>query len=144
MIVIRGILGADPHQLITDLMAIIAERTGLSISCGQSDKTLCTGQWRQLTDEANQCTGSIRIVLASEAEVKCLSSRVNATAVEINGRTQHIEVHNSLLVPPIQEPAHVEPSGGMPGLSASPTQAGNGRGSLGIQAGQLPGPPGLI
>ena len=138
MIVIRGALGANPDQLVEDLMAIIASRIGLVLSRGECERNLKPGQWRQVVDGAGQCTGSVRLVLASLVEVRSLGSNVSATAVEINGHVQHIEVHNALLVPSIPEPTTARASS-----STGTEPMGNGNGSQDMQAVLLPGPPGL-
>lgn len=82
----------------------------------------------------------MRVVLASPAEIQRLEASVNATAVEINGRVQHVEFHNALLVPLIPNPT--------PSLASSSSAAaeltGNGGGCQGVQAGLILAPPGLI
>jgi hypothetical protein len=140
MIVIRGVLGADPAKLIEDLMGVIAARTRINLNRGACERTLRAHQWREIVDGAGQCTGAVRVVLASLAEVQLLDSVANAMAVEINGFIQQVEVHNSFLVPAILGPAAASAASSSNVLP----QPGNGNGSLGTQAALLPGPPGLI
>ena len=141
MIVIRGALGADPDQSVEDLMATIASRIGVALCRGECERDLQAGQWRQIVDGAGQCTGSVRLVLASLVEVQMLERNVNATKVEINGHVQQIEVHNTFLVPIIPEPTAATAARASSSTETMPP--GNGNGSQDMQAVLLPGPPGL-
>ena len=142
MIVIRGILGADPGRLITELMTSIASRTHLRLCRGESESSLRSGQWRQLVDGAGQCTGSVRIVLATAAEVQTLVTEINASSIQVNGHIQYVEVHNSMLVPPVPSPTEFsQPTPSMAGYALQ--LPGNANGSPGMQAAPLPAAAGL-
>jgi hypothetical protein len=150
LIVVRGAMGADPLGMMTDMMSAISSQLGIELARGANEISLRPRQWRELVDGAGQCTRAARVLLETIEQIRKLKTLLDLSVIDIYGHVQQIELHNSFIMPGIP-PAPTSATSpytavtlDAPPVPQDAEQAGNGSGSVSIQAAQLlPEPPGL-
>lgn len=94
VVTIHGSLGAAPFTLIQKVMDRIAESLSVTLEHADPDNALRTYQWREFRDAADECTGAMKLTLATPLEVQRLLSRVRGAAIKVGGELTFVEVQN--------------------------------------------------
>ena len=122
-------------------MESIATVVGVQLEHILPEGALQTYQWREFKDGAGQCTGAMKVVLATPAEVRALISQIRGTSVEVGGEVKFVELENlNNSTATIQTNRLAETTTPIPTDARASGRRGNGAGGRGHKAPLAPPP----
>ena len=94
-----GSLGPRPDELMHKVMALLAGRLQINLTRGQNQNTLQPREWKELRDAAGICSGAVRLVLATQDEVRSLITTSHGVTLELGGMSIVVEIENAFVEP---------------------------------------------
>ena len=94
---IQGPLGAQPAALLSKVMQLIGEKTGVPWTPQKTERQLAVNQWRMQVDTAGRPTGVVDFKLASLAEVALMQNAAADDVIQVNGTMLAVRVHSEAI-----------------------------------------------